>query len=180
MNTQVQRFNYESLLEPIDYRLIQAIQAGLPLVPEPYAQVAVELGISEEETLLRIRRLRDCRLFKRFGVIVRHRELGYRANAMVVWNIPNQQLESIGQQLSQQDAVTLCYSRPRRLPDWPFNLFSMIHGHDQASVRIKLQQLIEACSLQDIQHNVLFSKRRFKQRGACYLRHSTPGHVVHG
>lgn len=180
MNTQVQKFDYQNLLDAVDYRLIQRIQTGLPLVSEPYAEVAGELGISEEETLLRIRRLRDCRLFKRFGVIVRHRKLGYRANAMVVWDIPEQQLATIGETLSQQKVVTLCYSRPRRLPDWPYNLFSMIHGHDQLSVREKLDTLIEECGLQAIPHNILFSKRCFKQRGACYMNRNKSELHAHG
>jgi len=94
--------------------------------------------------------------------------LVYRANAMTVWNIPDEVVSELGICMGQFDFVTLCYRRPRRLPDWPYNLFTMIHGKDRDDVLANIQLLAERCSLSDIEHEVLFSKRRFKQRGAIY------------
>jgi DNA-binding Lrp family transcriptional regulator len=155
-------------LDEHDKRLIAAIQRGLPLVHRPYAAVAEQVGLSEQQVLARIGRLLESGVIKRMGVVVRHHELGYRANAMVVWDVPDEQVDELGQCLGRFDFVTLCYRRPRRLPDWPYNLFCMIHGRDREAVLERVQQLVECCALETIPHQVLFSRRRFKQRGAVY------------
>ena len=107
-------------------------------------------------------------MIKRFGVVVRHHELGYQANAMTVWNIPDEMVSELGPCMGQFEFVTLCYRRPRRLPQWPYNLFTMIHGQDRNDVLVNIQTLVTSCGLEDIEHEVLFSTRRFKQRGAIY------------
>ncbi len=148
--------------------LIEAIQAGLPLVPRPYREIADRLGCTETEVIDRLRDMLDCGIIKRLGVVVRHHELGYRANAMVVWDVPDEQVDRIGRQLGDQDCVTLCYQRPRRLPDWPYNLFCMVHGQDRDEVLACIERIAQALDLSAITHEVLFSGRRFRQRGARY------------
>jgi DNA-binding Lrp family transcriptional regulator len=152
--------------------LIEAIQSGLPLVERPYRAIGERLGIDEQAVIVRLRALIDAGIIKRLGVVVRHHELGYRANAMVVWDVPDERVDRVGRQLGDIDCVTLCYQRPRRLPDWPYNLFCMVHGQDRDEVRACIQRLILALDLGEIHHQVLFSGRRFKQRGARYrVRH---------
>lgn len=151
-----------------DQRLIQAIQGGLPLVSHPYASIGAQLGLSENEVLQRITELQQAGIIKRLGVVVRHRELGYRANAMVVWDVPDEEVAEVGRCLSNFEFVTLCYRRPRRPPQWSYNLFCMIHGRDRDAVMEKFHLLIDCCGLEDIPKAVLFSRRRFKQRGAIY------------
>lgn len=151
-----------------ELRLIQAIQGGLPLVSRPYAAIAAQLGLSEQSVIDRIKRLRESGVIKRMGVVVRHRELGYRANAMVVWDVPDAEVAELGRCLSHFEFVTLCYRRPRRLPQWRYNLFCMIHGQDRESVLEKYRLLIDRCGLEEIPRAVLFSRRCFKQRGALY------------
>ena len=152
-----------------DQRLIAAIQCGLPLVSHPFAEIGASIGLSEDEVIERIQSLLADGTIKRLGVVVRHHELGYRANAMTVWNIPDDQVDEIGQRIGGVDFVTLCYRRPRRLPDWPYNLFAMIHGQNRDAVLNNVRRLIDRCGLKDIQHEVLFSRRRFKQCGARYI-----------
>lgn len=171
------------VLSKTDRELIALIQNGLPLVARPYALVGEQLGIAESEVIERIGQLQSCGLIKRMGVVVRHRALGYRANAMVVWDIPSGDVERIGQLLASEECVTLCYQRPRRLPDWPYNLFCMIHGRERGSVLRRLEKIIDHHGLHDLQHKVLFSGRGFKQRGARYLETCSlqaPGKTVHG
>lgn len=156
-------------LSKTDLRLIAAIQHGLPLAPRPYAELGRQCGLDETEVIARLEALLGDGTIKRLGVVVRHRELGYRANAMVVWDIPDDQVGQLGKRFSQHAFVTLCYRRPRRLPDWPYNLFCMIHGQDRQTVLQHIETLKEACALQDVSHDILFSRRRFKQRGAIYL-----------
>ncbi len=155
--------------DPVDRELVGAIQGGLPLVANPYAVIAESLGLDEAEVMRRIQRLQESGDIRRFGVVVRHRELGYGANAMVVWDVPDAQVSEIGRLIGQQPCVTLCYRRPRRPPRWPYNLFCMIHGRSREGVLNNLQALIEGCDLHAIEHEVLFSRRRFKQCGARYV-----------
>lgn len=158
--------------DPVDLALLEAIEDGLPLVAEPYAELGRRLGLSEGEVLARLWLLQTHGVIKRFGVVVRHHELGYRANAMVVWDIPDAEVAELGRRLSGFACVTLCYRRPRRLPGWPYNLFTMIHGRDRGEVLERVAELVGVCGLEDIEHQVLFSRRRFKQRGARYGRGS--------
>jgi DNA-binding Lrp family transcriptional regulator len=152
-----------------DRELVAAIQGGLPLVAKPYAAIATQLGLSEDEVMLRLQVLQSAGLIKRMGVVVRHRALGYNANAMVVWDVEDADVERIGGLLAGESCVTLCYQRPRRLPTWRYNLFCMIHGRKRSSVLLRLEQIIACHGLEDVPHSVLFSGRDFKQRGARYV-----------
>lgn len=151
-----------------DLALLHAVQDGLPMVAEPYAELGMRLGMSEGEVLARFWLLQISGVIKRFGVVVRHHELGYRANAMVVWDIPDDQVKELGPRLGAASFVTLCYQRPRCLPVWPYNLFTMIHGRDRDEVLARVDELVVTHGLVDVSHDVLFSRRRFKQRGARY------------
>lgn len=155
-------------LNEIDQRILQAIEGGLPVSRTPYAEIAANAGLSEADLLLRLQGLMNDGILKRMGLIVRHHELGYRANAMVVWNIADDKVEEISTKIAAEPFVTLCYQRPRRLPDWPYNLFCMIHGRQQMDVMNQKDDMVKRLHLDHITHEVLFSKRRFKQTGAKY------------
>ncbi len=160
----------QAVLDDQDQDLITLIQTGLPISKTPYADIAESLGMKEGDVILRLKRLIDDKVIKRFGVVVRHHELGYRSNAMVVWDIPDEMISELGSCMGQFDFVTLCYRRPRRLPEWSYNLFTMIHGQDRDDVLENIQLLVESCALEKINHKALFSTRRFKQRGAIYRK----------
>ena len=148
--------------------LLAAIQSGIPLVRRPYLAIAKHIGASEAEVIRRLRDLLAAKIIKRLGVIVRHRQLGYTANAMVVWDVPDNCVDAIGEQMGQYDFVTLCYRRPRRPPHWPYNLFCMIHGRDRFEVQQQVAHLRKELNLPASAGEILFSRRCFKQRGACY------------
>jgi DNA-binding Lrp family transcriptional regulator len=161
--------------------LIKVIGEGLPLVKRPYAEIAQRLNCSEAEVIDGIQSIIAQGDLKRFGVVVRHRKLGYRANGMVVWDVPDNRVAEIGHCIGQYSFVTLCYQRPRRLPEWRYNLFSMIHGQDRAAVIEQVEFIVQQCGLQGIEHEILFSRRCFKQRGANYagrLQSPATGRVV--
>ena len=158
--------------EKRDADLIAAIQLGLPLVERPFFEVGRKLGLSEQAVIQRIGAMQAEGVIKRMGVVVRHHELGYRSNAMMVLDVPDDKVEAVGWRLSTVDCVTLCYQRPRRLPQWPYNLFCMIHGKDRADVLACIDDVINELQLAGLQRAVLFSKRRFKQRGAVYRKRS--------
>ena len=149
-------------------RLVGALSDGLPLVSRPYAVLGEQVGMSEAEVIETLAAMQDDGCLKRFGLIVRHHELGYKANAMTVWDVDDKLVDEVGQCFSQFDFVTLCYQRPRRLPEWPYNLFCMVHGQEREAVLKQVDQLAEKCGAAASGRDVLFSTRRFKQRGARY------------
>lgn len=144
--------------------LVGALQDGLAFVSRPFAA----LGCPETEAIATLARWLEVGVVKRFGVIVRHHEIGFTANAMVVWDVPDTEVSDIGQRIARSGQVTLCYRRPRQLPHWPYNLFCMMHGKDRAEVEARIVALAETCALGAHPRVTLFSRRRFKQRGARY------------
>ncbi|MGE5505529.1 MAG: Lrp/AsnC family transcriptional regulator [Actinomycetota bacterium] len=153
------------VLDARDLDLVGVLADGLPLVERPYRSLGAAIAMDEDEVLARLQAMIEAGAIRRFGVVVRHHELGFRANAMVVWDIPDDAVAHVGAQLAAMPQVTLCYRRPRRLPTWPYNLFCMVHGRDRSSVEAAIADF----GL-DYPHAVLFSTRRFKQTGARYGR----------
>lgn len=155
-------------LPAIEQRLLAALQAGLPLSSRPFAEIGASAGLNEGMTLQILNGwLRDG-LLKRFGVVVRHRQLGYTANAMCVWDVPDSEADAIGRQLATAPGVTLCYRRQRALPDWPYNLYCMIHGKQRAEVLEQHAAATRAAGLARFPGRVLFSRRCFKQCGSRF------------
>jgi DNA-binding Lrp family transcriptional regulator len=157
------------VLDTLELRVQQALQEGLPITAQPYRQLAEEFGASEQQVIAIIEQLLDGGTIKRFGMVLRHRQLGYQANAMVVWDVPDHEVQVVGNALGAQACVTLSYRRPRRPPLWNYNLFCMIHGKSRQRVLEQLQELVERLQLDDYPHQVLFSNLCFKQRGAVYV-----------
>jgi len=155
-------------LSPRDRALLAVLADGLPLAPAPYAAIGRDLGMAEAEVLARLRAMLAAGIIRRFGVVVRHHELGYRANAMIAWQVPDAAIDAAGRVLATQPGVTLCYRRAPSPPDWPYTLFCMIHGRDRATVLAQAEQAARNAGLADMPRAVLFSGRRFQQRGARF------------
>jgi len=154
--------------QELEDRLIKTITRGIPLVSEPYKAIAKDLGCSEQQVIETISSLLNQGDIKRFGVIVRHRKLGYKSNAMVVWNFADEEVDKYGDIIAKYPFVTLCYQRPRKLPKWPYNLFSMIHGKDKNQVIKHIELIASECKVARTNYDALFSSECFKQRGANY------------
>jgi DNA-binding Lrp family transcriptional regulator len=144
-----------------------ALQPGLQLVARPFAALAARVGRSEAAVLERIVAWLEAGIVKRFGVVVRHHELGYKANAMTVFDVPDDQVAEVGARLAREEGVTLCYRRARHLPEWPYNLYCMVHGRSREEVSPVIERL---CRVAGYPCEALFSLRRFKQCGARYFR----------
>ncbi len=151
-----------------DLRLLAAIQDGLPLDPRPYARVAEQAGLTEDETITRLDRLAREGVIRRFGVVVRHHELGYRANAMVVWDVPDAQVRDAGRRHARLPYVTLSYRRQRSRPHWTYKHFCKNNGRNRARVEAMVEEASAAAGLGGFAREILFSRKRFKQRGARY------------
>ncbi len=149
-----------------EQRLVAALQPGLPLVSRPYAAVGDQAGMSETEVLHTLSAWLATGIVKRFGVVVRHHELGFKANAMVVFDVPDGVVAATGAHLAREQGVTLCYRRRRYEPEWPYNLYCMVHGRSREEVMPVIERL---CRVAGHPCEVLFSTRRFKQQGARYF-----------
>lgn len=147
-------------------RLVAALQAGMPLVSRPFAAIADLAGMSEAAVLATIADWQQSGVVKRLGVVVRHHELGYKANAMVVFDVPDDMVAETGARLAREQGVTLCYRRRRHLPEWPYILYCMVHGRSRDEVTPIIERL-RVVAGQPCE--VLFSTRRFKQQGARYV-----------
>lgn len=153
-------------LRPADRPIVQAMTEGLPLVPRPFAAIATALGRSESEIIARINALQAAGILTRIGVIVRHRAIGWKSNAMVVWDVPEHRIDTAGPVLANHPGVTLCYQRPRINGLWPFSLFSMIHAQSREAALETLRAASALPELAGCRHQVLFSVKCFKQQGA--------------
>jgi DNA-binding Lrp family transcriptional regulator len=157
-------------LDVFERDLVGHLQEGLPLVQRPYLALARQAGLDEGVVQALLDRWIEAGVIRRFGVIVRHRELGYHANAMVVWEVPDAVVSAVGLRLAQQAGVNLGYRRARASPAWPFNLYAMLHGSSRDAVLARIDALRRDCGLGGFPSRVLFSRRRFKQQGARYVR----------
>lgn len=155
--------------------LLEAIQGGIPLENRPFLKLAQRLAADETEILEVIRRWAHDGTLRRFGVVVRHHELGYAANAMLVWDVPDDRMDEAAAALVATGQVSLCYQRNRQLPEWPYNLFCMLHGRDRGEVTARIDCLRRLPELSDCPSDVLFSTRRFKQSGARYREEANHG-----
>ena len=146
-------------------RLILATQQGLPLTPEPYAELARTLGCDEATVLAGIEDLLARGVIRRIGVVPNHYAIGYSANGMSVWDVDDAVADALGERIGQLPFVTHCYRRPRHLPGWPYNLFAMLHGGNRDEVMVHVEEvralLGEACRSSD----VLFSTQILKKTG---------------
>ncbi|MDR9437139.1 MAG: AsnC family transcriptional regulator [Thiohalophilus sp.] len=154
-----------SMLDETDRRIILATQDGLPLERRPYEAVARKLGISAEEVMHRLRRMSDEGIVRRIAAVPNHYKLGYTANGMSVWNVPDEHVEALGKQVGALEFVSHCYRRPRHLPAWPYNLFAMVHATSREEALEKVGEIARLLGDNDRGHDVLFSRRILKKTG---------------
>ncbi len=153
-------------LTELDRRIIRILQDDLPLVEAPYEEMARGLGISQEELLERIRKMKQTGVLRRFGATLRHQKVGYVANAMSAWVVPPERLEEVGKLLASYEQVTHCYERPPG-PDLPYNLYAMIHGKDPQDCKRIAQEVASLTGLND--YVLLFSNKENKKSSMQYF-----------
>ncbi|GAB6048679.1 Lrp/AsnC family transcriptional regulator [Methyloparacoccus murrellii] len=152
-------------LDEIDRRIIRATQAGLPLVPRPYHAIAEQLGLSPDEVMARIEDLREFGVIRRIGVVPNHYRLGYTANGMTVWDVDDARIDALGQRVGELDYVSHCYHRPRHPPDWPYNLFAMVHGRTRDEVAAHAEAIAAILGSSQRARAILYSTRILKKTG---------------
>ncbi|MEN9757967.1 MAG: hypothetical protein RL755_2154 [Pseudomonadota bacterium] len=149
----------------IDLRIMRATQAGLPLVAEPYQLLAEQLNLPVDVIMARLRAMQQNGVIRRIGAVPNHYRLGYRFNGMSVWNVPDEEIDTLGEQVGKLPFVSHCYHRPRHLPYWHYNLFAMVHGRTQEEVNVQIKQIAEVLGESNRGNNVLYSSKILKKTG---------------
>jgi DNA-binding Lrp family transcriptional regulator len=153
-------------LRPDDRPLLDALSQGMDLVARPYAALALRLDLDEAAVIARVGALLAAGILTRLGIIVRHRALGFTANAMVVWDLPEAGVEAAGRALAALPGVTLAYERRPVAGVWPYRLYCMIHARLRSQALEVLARARGLPALAGADHRILFSTRCFKQSGA--------------
>ncbi len=152
-------------MDATDRAIVIATQQGLSLVERPYHAIAEKLNLEAEEVMARMRRMQETGVIRRIGVVPNHYAIGYRSNGMTVWDVPDEVVDELGERVGRLEFVTHCYRRPRHLPEWPYNLFAMVHGHGRDDVTAQIAQIKDVLGAHVRSHDVLFSTRILKKTG---------------
>lgn len=149
----------------IDLTIMRATQAGLPLISKPYHALAEQLNLPVDLVMARFKAMQNSGVIRRIGVVPNHYKLGYRFNGMTVWNVPDEQIDSLGEQIGKLPFVSHCYHRPRHLPDWTYNLFAMVHGKSEIEVNQQIAQIAALLGEFNLGNDVLYSTKILKKTG---------------
>ena len=148
-------------LDSVDVELLREAQNGIPLVAEPFKGIAEHLNIDEEEVLQRLKSLCDRKVLRRFAASIDNRKVGVVANAMVTWKVPQERIEEVGELFASNERVTHCYIRSTVPGRWTYNLYTVLHAHDKATVEKLVKEMSRQVGISD--YLLLFSTRAFKK-----------------
>lgn len=152
-------------LDAFDRALIAAVQSGLPLVARPYEAVGAMLGVDGERVRTRLAAMLEEGLVRRIGAVPNHYRLGFTANGMSVWDVADDQVDSLAREVAQLTGVSHCYRRTRHLPEWPYNLFAMLHGRSRDEVQRQADGVAALLGPACRAHDILYSTEILKKTG---------------
>lgn len=156
----------EMAMTELDKRIVRALQGEFPLVADPYQVLADQVGISKETFLARVKILEEHKIIRKMGAVLRHREVGFRANVLVAWVVPAAKLDEIARQMAESPSVSHCYDR-NTAPDWPYNLYTMVHGRSREECEEIVAELGRQCGID--KHVMLYSKKEWKKTSMKYF-----------
>lgn len=155
------------MLDELDKKIIVIMQEEFPLVAEPYREIAEKLGICEDELIARLKSYHQSGKIRKMGAVLRHREVGYAANALCAWIVPEDRIAEIGQMLAKDSVVSHCYARVSQ-SDWPYNFYTMLHAHNRGDCKVIAEDIAERTGLQD--YIMLFSTKEWKKISMQYFK----------
>jgi Transcriptional regulators len=155
------------MLDSLDKCIIKKLQEDIPIVEEPYGLLAAELGIEEDELITRIKSYHESGILKRIAAVIYHRQAGFKANAMVVWKVPEASVEEAGNYMGSLSEVSHCYER-KICENWEYNLFTMIHGKDKEQCENIIENISNKIGIKD--YKILYSTREFKKSSMKYFK----------
>lgn len=154
------------MLTEQDIAIVREIQEDLKIIPRPYLASAKRLGLTEEALLEQARKLAGTGHLRRIAAILYHRRVGYAANGMAVWKAPEDRVLELGQQMATFSVVSHCYRRPT-YPDWPYNIFTMLHGRKVSDCEKVAQAISEATGVTE--YSMLYSTKEYKKTRVRYF-----------
>ena len=155
-----------TMLSDFEKSILAEIQGDMPIAERPYLEIARKLGIGEEQLLQALQDLCSRGVIRRFGTTLRHQKSGYKANAMTAWRVSESRIDAVGMQMADFRQISHCYRR-KTTPDWPYNLYTMIHGMDEASCRRTAQDISEKMAIES--YIILFSREELKKTSMAYF-----------
>ncbi len=153
-------------LNAVDKAVVRALQGDFPLVAEPYRLLAESVGLTEEEFLARVKTMAAEKKIRKMGAVLRHREVGFNANALCAWCVPPDNLDAAAQVMSSHAAVSHCYDRTPA-PNWNYNLYTMIHAKTRSECETIINELAALVGVDD--YKILYTKREWKKTGMKYF-----------
>lgn len=153
-------------IEELDRKIIRLLQGEFPLVAEPYKVLAEEIGITEEALLARIETMREEKKIRKMGAVLRHREVGFTSNCLCVWNVSDERVDEVGGRMAEHPRVSHCYDR-NRTPDWPYNLYTMIHGYSREECEVIAAELAATAGIEEC--CMLYTKKEWKKASMRYF-----------
>ena len=148
-------------MDEIDIKLLAIMEKGIPLTPEPFNEIALEIGITPTEVVSRLRNLKEKGVIRRFGVSIKPNNIGFLANALVAWNVPDNRVQEIGTYLSKYQEISHCYERKTVKGRWDFNLYTVIHGKEREVVHRTVKEISGQIAINE--YKILYSTRDLKR-----------------
>lgn len=140
--------------------VVRVTQQDMPLVKRPFLCYAKALGMPEDSLVAKLRELRDRGVMRRFSAVLHHRRVGFKANGMVVWKVPEERVEEVGHTKASYRAVSHCYERTTTR-HWRYNLFTMVHGRSTGEVEEIVGRMSAETGIKDFK--IIYSLREFKK-----------------
>ena len=154
------------MLTTLEKKIISSLQGSIPVSSRPFLELAQEIGISEEKYIDVVKSLNDRGIIRRFGATLKHQNSGFKANAMVAWNVDETKVQDVGKIMASFDEVTHCYRR-NPAPTWKYNLYTMVHGPDEDTCHAIAKRISEATGVKD--YTLLFSTKELKKTSMNYF-----------
>jgi DNA-binding Lrp family transcriptional regulator len=155
------------MLDELDKKIISIMQDDFPIVPEPYREIAAKLEITEGELLQRLKKYKQSGKIRKMGAVLKHREVGYKANALCAWIVPEEKIKVVGQLFSKSAVVTHCYARVTQ-PEWPYNFYTMLHAATREQCNLIAKELAQQAELSE--YIMLFSTKEWKKNSMQYFK----------
>jgi siroheme decarboxylase len=152
--------------DELDMAVIRALQGSMPVLSEPYAPAAAQLGMAQERLLEHLERMQERRLLRRVAAILFHRRAGFSANGMGVWKVPDRRIMEIGPRMAAFRGISHCYQRPT-YQDWPYSVFTMAHGRSKEECDAILDSIAHETGIEE--RATLYSSTEFKKIRLLYF-----------
>ena len=148
-------------MDEIDRKILLETNKGLLMTPEPFNEIATQLGITSGEVINRLVKLRETGVIRRFGASIKPNDIGFSANALVAWKVPENRVQEVGSCLAKFSEVTHCYERTTVAGKWEYNLYTVMHARERGAVEQLVKDLSEATAVND--YLILYSMRDLKK-----------------